>query len=54
LDVLCAFLRAIGRRLHEPVVMTPEGTDAIPVLGYDVQADRVVMFAEPPAGKASA
>jgi hypothetical protein len=24
-DVPCGFLRAIGRRLHKPVVMTPEG-----------------------------
>ncbi len=47
LNVLCAFLRAIGRRLDKPVVMTSEGADDVPVLGYDHEVDRVVMFAEP-------
>jgi hypothetical protein len=46
LDVLCALMRAIGRRLGKPVVMTPEGTDDVPVLGYDTDADRVVMLAQ--------
>jgi hypothetical protein len=46
LDVLCAFLRAIGRRLGKPVVMTSEGVAEVRVLGYDRKADRVVMFAE--------
>lgn len=38
LDVLCGFLRAIGRRLGKPVVMTPEGDweHRHPVLGFDV------------------
>jgi hypothetical protein len=44
LDVLCAFMRAIGRRLGKPVVMTSEGADDVPVLGYDPEADQVVML----------
>lgn len=47
LDLLCGFLRAIGRRLGKPVLMTPEGDDHHPVLGFDVTADRVVLLAEP-------
>lgn len=47
LDVLCSFLRAIGRRLGKPVVMTPEGGHDIALLGYDVATGRVVMLAEP-------
>lgn len=47
LDALCAFLRAIGRRLGRPVVMTSEGADDVPVLGYDREVDRVVLVAEP-------
>ncbi|MFF3420484.1 hypothetical protein ACFYW9_38365 [Streptomyces sp. NPDC002698] len=49
LDVLCGFLRAIGRRLSKPVVMTPEGDwdQSRPVLGFDVESDRVVLLAEP-------
>ncbi|MET9904460.1 hypothetical protein [Streptomyces sp. NPDC006446] len=49
LDVLCGFLRAIGRRLSKPVVMTPEGDwdQSHPVLGFDVESDRVVLLAEP-------
>ncbi|WP_199827290.1 hypothetical protein [Streptomyces xylophagus] len=50
LDVFCAFLRAIGRRLAKPVLMDPEGDYGHPVLGFDVEADRVVLLAEPPAG----
>lgn len=45
LDVLCCFMRAIGRRLGKPVVLTPEGVDTPPVIGYDVDVDRVVMLA---------
>ncbi|MFJ2398131.1 hypothetical protein ACIOTI_36050 [Streptomyces sp. NPDC087843] len=50
LDVLCGFLRAIGHRLGKPVVMTPEGDwdQSHPVLGFDVESDRVVLLAEPP------
>ncbi|MFG2396478.1 hypothetical protein [Streptomyces lydicus] len=47
LDVLCGFLREIGRRLGKPVLMDPEGVCGHPVLGFDVEADRVVLLAEP-------
>jgi hypothetical protein len=47
LDVLCAFLRAIGRRLGRPVVVTSEGVSDVPVIGCDRAVDRVVMLAEP-------
>lgn len=48
LDVFCGFLRAIGRRLGKPVLMDPQGDDGHPVLGFDVEADRVVLLAERP------
>ncbi len=47
LDVFCGFLREIGRRLDKPVLMDPEGDYGHPVLGFDVEADRVVVVAEP-------
>jgi hypothetical protein len=47
LDVLCGFLREIGRRLGKPVLMDPEGEYGYPVLGFDVEADRVVLLADP-------
>ncbi|MEU1890435.1 hypothetical protein [Streptomyces pristinaespiralis] len=47
LDVFCDFLRAIGRRLGKPVLMDPEADYGHPVLGFDVEADRVVLLAEP-------
>ncbi|MER6149320.1 hypothetical protein [Streptomyces hirsutus] len=49
LDVLCGFLRAIGRRLGKAVVMMPEGDwdQSHTVLGFDVESDRVVLLAEP-------
>jgi hypothetical protein len=47
LDVFCGFLREIGRRLGKPVLMDPEGDSGHPVLGFDVEADRVVVLAEP-------
>lgn len=48
LDVFCAFLRAIGQRLTKPVLMDSEGGDGTrPVLGFDVEADRVVLLAQP-------
>ncbi|MEU5041570.1 hypothetical protein [Streptomyces griseorubiginosus] len=47
LDVFCGFLREIGRRLNKPVLMDPEGHDGHPVLGFDVEADRVVLLAAP-------
>ncbi len=46
LDVLCGFLRALGRRLGKPVLMSPEG-DHHPVLGFDVAADRLVLPVNP-------
>ncbi|MER6085467.1 hypothetical protein [Streptomyces sp. NPDC001833] len=47
LDVLCGFLREIGRRLRKPVLLAPEGAERHPVLGFDVEADRVVLLADP-------
>ncbi|GEK01534.1 hypothetical protein [Streptomyces sp. 1-11] len=49
LDVLCWFLRAIGRRLGRPVVLTSEGDweRSHPVLGFDVESDEVVLLATP-------
>lgn len=48
LDVFCRFLRGIGRRLGKPVLMDPEGDYGHPVLGFDVEADHVVLMAERP------
>ena len=48
LDAFCGFLREIGRRLGKPVLMDPEGGHGRPVLGFDVEADRVVLLTEPP------
>ncbi|MCX4458579.1 hypothetical protein OOK58_42475 [Streptomyces sp. NBC_01728] len=47
LNVLCGFLRAIGRRLSKPVSFAPEMDSGHPVLGFDVDADRVVLLADP-------
>ncbi|MCG8970429.1 hypothetical protein AB0L50_39105 [Streptomyces flaveolus] len=47
LDVFCGFLREIGRRLNKPVLMDPESDHGHPVLGFDVEADRVVLLADP-------
>lgn len=47
LDVFCDFLREIGRCLGKPVLMDPEGAYGHPVLGFDVETDRVVILAEP-------
>ncbi|MEU0629873.1 hypothetical protein [Streptomyces sp. NPDC005989] len=47
LDVFCGFLREIGRRLGKPVLMDPEGDYGHPVLGFDAEADRVVLLADP-------
>ncbi|MFB7906962.1 hypothetical protein ACFC1T_11075 [Kitasatospora sp. NPDC056076] len=44
LDVLCGFLTAIGRRLGKPVPMYFEGDTRAPFLGYDPEADRVVLL----------
>lgn len=45
LDLLCSFLRAVGRRLGKPVVLTPENLADRPLIGYDVDADRVLAMA---------
>ncbi|WP_432176745.1 hypothetical protein [Streptomyces sp. Tue6028] len=50
LDVFCGFLREIGQRVGKPVLMDPEGDHGNPVLGFDVEADRVVLLVEPMAG----
>ncbi|ASY36828.1 MULTISPECIES: hypothetical protein [Streptomyces] len=47
LDVLCGLFREIGRRLGKPVLMDPEGEYGHPVIGFDVEADRVVLLAGP-------
>ncbi|MFF3934487.1 hypothetical protein [Streptomyces hirsutus] len=47
LDVFCGFLRAIGRRLGKSVLMDPQGDYGRPVLGFDVEIDRVVLLVEP-------
>ncbi|WP_211277702.1 hypothetical protein [Couchioplanes caeruleus] len=47
LEVFCGFLREIGRRLGKPVLMDSEFGYGHPVLGFDVEADRVVLLAEP-------
>lgn len=46
LDVFCGFLREIGRQLGKPVLMDPEGDYGQPVIGFDVEADRVVFLAD--------
>ncbi|MFE0678671.1 hypothetical protein [Streptomyces sp. NPDC058867] len=46
-NLLCRLLRTIGRRLGKPVVLSPESDPLHPVLGFDVEADRVVLLAEP-------
>jgi hypothetical protein len=45
LDLLCSFLRAVGRRLGKPVVLTHESLRDHPLIGYDVGADRVLAIA---------
>jgi hypothetical protein len=45
LDLLCGFLRAVGRRLGKPVVLTPENLRDHPLIGYDIEADRVLAVA---------
>ncbi len=47
-DVLCGFLRVVGRRLGKPVLMVSEGGDhGDPLLGFDVEADQVVVLRDP-------
>ena len=47
LDLLCGFFATIGRKLGKPVLMSPEGNPDHPVLGFDVEADRVVLLTNP-------
>jgi hypothetical protein len=47
LDLFCAFLATIGRRLGKPVLMAPEGDEEHPVLGYRPETARVVLLADP-------
>lgn len=46
LDLLCDFLRTLGRRLGKPVFMDPEGAHGHPFLAFDVETDRVVALGE--------
>ncbi|MFE9426197.1 hypothetical protein ACFYNO_24930 [Kitasatospora sp. NPDC006697] len=46
-NLLCRLLRAIGRRLGKPVTLTPESDPLHPVLRFDIDADRVVLLADP-------
>lgn len=50
IDVLCQFLRTVGRRLGKPVVMLAEGDPGYPLIGYQAEADRIVTLAGPWAG----
>ncbi|WP_331760100.1 hypothetical protein OG285_36205 (plasmid) [Streptomyces sp. NBC_01471] len=47
LNVLCSFLRVIGRAMSKPVLFAPETDPGHPVIGFDVEADRVVLLADP-------
>ncbi|MET9777926.1 hypothetical protein ABZ023_27365 [Streptomyces sp. NPDC006367] len=47
LDVLCGFLREIGRRLGKPVLMDAEGAYGHPILGFDAETDRFALLMEP-------
>ncbi|MGW5689180.1 hypothetical protein [Nonomuraea sp. NPDC003754] len=49
LDVLLEFFTLIGRRLGKSVLLTPEGDHGRPMLGYDVEADQVVLLVDPGA-----
>ncbi|MFF2084694.1 hypothetical protein ACFVVM_13010 [Nocardia sp. NPDC058176] len=46
-DILCGFMRTVGRRLGKPVLMSAEGQYGYPLLGFDPAADRVVLLADP-------
>ncbi|MBM7774716.1 hypothetical protein JOD54_004920 [Actinokineospora baliensis] len=45
LNTVCAFLRAVSRRLGKPMVLTPENGPDHPLIGYDVDLDRVMRMA---------
>jgi hypothetical protein len=42
LDILCDFLRALGRGLQRQVALTPENGRHLPLVSYDVATDRLV------------
>ncbi|MER5785496.1 hypothetical protein ABT104_27855 [Streptomyces mobaraensis] len=46
-DILCDFLRTIGRLRGKPVSMSTGGNYAELVLGYDPAADRVLVLVDP-------
>lgn len=47
--MFCGLLTAIGRCLDKAVLLDSEGGDGShPVLGFTVEADRIVLMAEPP------
>ena len=52
-DILCVFLRDLGRKLNKPVLMTPEGETrpGHAVLGYAPSVDRVLLLADPATGE---
>lgn len=43
LDVLCSFLRTIGRALGKPIVVTPENVRACHLLTYSPSGDRIAI-----------
>jgi hypothetical protein len=47
LDLLCGFLRDVGRALGKPVWMTSEASPGEPLLAYRVEADQVVLLVAP-------
>ncbi|MEU7742174.1 hypothetical protein [Nonomuraea sp. NPDC049158] len=47
LDILVDFFCVIGRRLGKSMVMTAEGSPGHPDLGFDIEADRVVLMVDP-------
>ncbi|MDR8413700.1 hypothetical protein MTP10_33830 [Nonomuraea sp. 3-1Str] len=47
LDVFVDFFCLIGRRLGKAVLMSAEGFPGYPDMGFDVDADRVVLMVDP-------
>ncbi|MFI6908111.1 hypothetical protein ACIBKY_43095 [Nonomuraea sp. NPDC050394] len=47
LDLLVDVFRLIGRRVGKSVWMSAEGSPGHPDIGFDVEADRVVLMVEP-------
>ncbi|MFG2072178.1 hypothetical protein [Nonomuraea maritima] len=47
LDVLVDFFCVIGRRLRKSVLMSAEESPGHPDLGFDIEADRVVLMVDP-------